>query len=147
MGKKIRENANLEPQLRDDLELRDKAMSGDIALSVAPSTVTVAATSATFTRYISAYLKDAAGNVHDWYDRTLTGKLTAADTSAAPGASISLATSSLVFSRGIAGPVKVSGTAATWASGETDTVTVVNFEVMGHNLSTVTSVETFADNP
>lgn len=56
----------VQPQLRDEIELRDKALSGDIVFSITPATVVSTPTSAAWTRDVVVEAQDAAGNVHTW---------------------------------------------------------------------------------
>lgn len=59
----------IKPALRDNMLLRDKAMSGDMVLSFNTQNVSITATTATgtWTKTVVVTLKDAAGNTHDWF--------------------------------------------------------------------------------
>jgi hypothetical protein len=116
------------------------ALAGDMVLEISPATVNKAATGATWTRTVTITLKNAAGEVHDWYNKTVTSGCSVADTSTAGTASIP--NTSLVFVNGIATKV-VSGNAAAWLAGETDTLTIANETIMGYTVTGGTSVQTF----
>ena len=134
------QGAAIQPQLRDEISLRDKAMSGDIVFSITPATVAPAPTSAAWTRDIVIEIQDASGNVHTWINQDYAASLAIADTSTAGTASITSTTLSIVEGRAI---VTVSGDAVAWLNAETDTLTVSNITVMGYTITGGTSVETF----
>lgn len=128
---------NKPEDLQKKLNMMEKAMSGDMVFSISPATVNRVATSAAFTRTVTIKLTDAAGNVHDWYNGTLG--TTIADTSTAGTASITDTTPDMV--NGVC-KVVVSGSAAAWVAGETNTLTLANKTILGQTVTGGTSVET-----
>ena len=129
-----------QPQLREEIALRDKAMSGDIVFAITPATVAPAPTSAAWERSITIEIQDASGNVHTWINQDYATSLAIADTSTAGTASITSTTLSIVEGRAV---VAVAGDAVAWLNAESDTLTVSAITVMGYTVSSVTSVETF----
>jgi hypothetical protein len=127
------------PELRRYLEIKDKALAGDIVMSITPATVTPAPTSAAWTRNVLIKFTTAAGEVHEWLNDTFANTLAIGDT-ATPNATI--ASTTLTIVNGVAAVV-VTGAAGTWANGETDTLTVSNCTVLGVTVTGGTSVETF----
>lgn len=123
----------------DALMQMQKAASGDMVFAVSPATTTRAATAAAFTRNTCVCLKDADGNIHNWFTKNITSGVSIADTSTAGTASIPSTT--LSFVNGIA-PVVVSGSAAAWLAGETNTLTVTAATILGYTVAAKTSVET-----
>jgi len=130
----------IQPQLRNEIEVRDKAMSGDIVFAITPATVAPAPTSAAWTRDVVVEVQDASGNVHTWINQDYAAALAIADTSTAGTASITSTTLSIVNGRAV---VTVSGDAVAWLNAETDTLTVSNITVMGYTITGGASVETF----
>ncbi len=122
-----------------ELTLIEKAMSGDIVIVIDPETVTPVPTSAAWTRNVKISLKTAAGEIHSWCNLTEATILSIGDTGGGT-ASIVATTITIVNGETI---VVVSGTEATWANGETDTLTVGNMTIMGYTVTGGTSVETF----
>jgi hypothetical protein len=122
-----------------ELTLLEKAMSGDMVLSILPATVTPAPTAAAWTRDVVIELQTAAGEVHSWANITEATILSVGDTG---GGTATIVTTSIVLVNGQI-TVVVSGDAATWANTETDTLTVGDMTIMGYTVSGGTSVETF----
>lgn len=127
------------PELRAEIALRDKAMAGDLVFVVTPATVAPAPTTSAWTRTVVCELQTAAGEVHTWFDKAITTGVSIAD---AGGGTASIPSTTLTFTKGRA-TVVVSGTAATWANGETDTLTVAQATILGYTVASKTSVETF----
>ena len=122
----------------------EKALCGDLVLVISPTTKTTAATSSAWTRTVTITLGTAAGEIHDWYNATVTGACSIADTSTAGTATIP--NTSLVFVEGVATKV-ITGSASAWLGAETDTLTVAALSLTRGIVATVTggtSVETFA---
>jgi len=134
----IQDRIGIQPAVQDELELRDKAMSGDLVLSISPTTVAPSPTSAAWTRNVVIELQTAAGEKHSWYSADLSVSI--ADTSTAGTASITDTTPAMVNGRCV---VVVSGDAQDWLNTETDTLTVNNQTVLGKTVTGGTSVETF----
>jgi hypothetical protein len=115
-----------------------EAMAGDMVLDISPATVDRATTAAAWSRDVTITLQNAAGDVHDWYTADLTVAI--ADTSGAGTASVVDLTPAMV--NGVC-VVAVSGDAALWDVGETDTLTVSDQTIMGYVVAGGTSVQTF----
>jgi len=130
----------IQPQLRDEISLRDKAMSGDIVFVITPATVAPVPTSAAWTRDVVVEIQDASGNRHTWLNGDYATSLTIADTSTAGTATITSTTLSIDEGRAV---VTVSGDAVDWLATETDTLTVSDITVMGYTVTGGTSVESF----
>lgn len=122
------------------IDLMNKAMSGDMAMTITPTTVAPAPTSAAWTRNVLIEIKTAAGELHGWLNDTYATTLSIADTSTAGTASITSTTLTLVNGQA---NVVVSGDAQDWLNTETDTLTVANITVLGYTVTGGTSVETF----
>ncbi len=127
------------PIVKDNFALRDLAMAGDIVIVITPETVTPIPTSAAWTRNVTISVQTAAGAIHTWLDGAFATILSIGDTGGGT-ASIVSTTMTLVEGEVI---VVVSGTEATWANGETDTLTVANTTILGYTVTGGTSVETF----
>jgi hypothetical protein len=130
-----------QPELRDAVKVRDKAMAGDMVFVVSPATVTTAALATAWTRTVVVELKTAAGEVHEWFDKAIATGVSIADTSTAGTATI--ASTTLTFVNGKA-TVVISGDAQAWLAAETDTLTIAAATIMGYTVASKTSVETFA---
>lgn len=122
-----------------ELTLIEKAMSGDILIVIDPETVTPAPTAAAWTRDVKISLKTAAGEIHSWMNLTEATILSIGDTG---GGTASIVSTTITIVNGET-TVVVSGTEATWANGETDTLTVADMTVLGYTVTGGTSVETF----
>ena len=130
----------IQPAVKDELKIRDKAMAGDIVMVIDPETVAPAPTSSAWTRNVKISIQSAAGEVHEWLNQSYTTTLAIADTSTAGTASITSTTLTLVNGEAT---VVVSGDAQDWLDTETDTLTVSNITVLGYTVTGGTSVETF----
>jgi uncharacterized Zn-binding protein involved in type VI secretion len=84
-------------------------------------------------------LETAAGKIHSWFDKSITTGVSIADDG---GGTASIPSTTLVIKNGKA-TVTVSGTEATWANGETDTLTVAEATILGYTVTAATSVEEF----
>lgn len=136
----IDNKSGIQPAVRDELKLRDKALSGDILFVVDPATVTPVPTSSAWTRTVTVTLETAAGEIHEWFNKAITSGVSIADTSTAGTATIPSTT--LTFTNGKA-TVVVSGDEADWLDTETDTLTVAEATILGYTIASKTSVETF----
>lgn len=123
-----------------ELNLKSKAMSGDLVMSISPATVTPEPTAAAWTRTVLISIQTAAGELHSWLNDTYATTLSIGDTSSAGTASIVSTTLTLVNGQAA---VVVSGDEAAWLDTETDTLTVANISVLGYTVTGGTSVETF----
>lgn len=124
----------------EELTLLEKAMSGDMVITITPETVAPAPTSAAWTRTVLIEVETAAGELHSWLNKATTSILSIADTSTAGTASIASTTLTLVNGQAA---VVVSGDAQDWLDTETDTLTVANLTILGYTVTGGTSVETF----
>ena len=122
-----------------ELTLLEKAMSGDIVIVIDPETVDRTITTSAWTRNVKISLKTAAGEIHSWANLTEATILSIGDTG---GGTASIVATTITIVNGET-TVVVSGTEATWANAETDTLTVADMTVMGYTVTGGTSVETF----
>lgn len=123
----------------EELTLVEKAMSGDIEFSILPATVAPVPTTSAWTRTVMIEVLTAAGEVHTWLNQAYTTTLSIGDTG---GGTASIVSTTLTLVNGQA-DIVVSGTEATWANAETDTLTVGDITVMGYTVTGDTSIETF----
>ena len=126
--------------LKKEMALRDKAAAGDILWVCTPATVTPVPTAVAWTRDVVITLETAAGDIHSWFDKSITTGVSIGDTSSAGTATIPSTT--LVVKNGKV-TVTVSGDAAAWLNTETDTLTVTAATILGYTVGAKTSVETF----
>lgn len=126
--------------LKKEMALRDKAAAGDILWVLTPATVTPTPTAAAWTRDVVVTLETAAGDLHSWFDVSITTGVAIANTSSAGTATIPATT--LVIKNGKA-TITVTGDAQDWLNTETDTLTVAEATILGYTVSAKTSVETF----
>jgi len=122
MADYISKRQGIQPAVKDEMLLRDKAASGDIVFVVSPSTVSTSPTAAAWTRTVGVEVQTAAGEVHNWYSKAITTGVSIAATSNAGTATIPSTT--LTFDEGKASVV-VSGDAAAWLGGiaQVETIT------------------------
>lgn len=132
--------AGIQPEVKDEFALRDKAMAGDLVFVVTPATVAPVPRATAWTRTVTVMLKTAAGEVHEWFNKAITTGVSIGDTSALGTATIPSTT--LTFTNGVA-TVVVSGSAHAWTNTETDTLTVAQATILGYTVASKTSVETF----
>ena len=111
----------IQPAVRDELKIRDKALAGDIVFSVSPSTVSTTPLATAWTRTVNVNLESAAGDVHEWFNKAITTGVSIADTSSAGTATIPSTT--LTFANGKASVV-VSGDAQAWLGGTAQVETI-----------------------
>ena len=135
----INDRLGIQPEVRGQMSLRDKALSGDIVWVLTPATVTPVPTTSAWTRTVVVELQTAAGEVHTWFNDAIASGNSIADTG---GGTASIVSTTLTIVDGKASVV-VSGTEATWANGETDTYTVAEATILGTTVAAKTSVETF----
>ena len=130
----------IQPAIREELKIRDKALAGDIVMVISPETVAPVPTSSAWTRNVLITIESTAGEIHEWLNASYTTTLSIADTSTAGTASIVSTTLTIVNGQAT---VVVSGDAQDWLDTETDTLTVANITVLGVTVTGGTSVETF----
>lgn len=134
--------------LYDYIELQQKAMSGDLVLEALPATTgsSAAAVNAAiggvathFDRTVTVKLKDAAGDVHEWFNGTFA--IAVVEVTAGNGtASIVGGLTAVTLVDGV-GTVTVRYI-GTWASGDTSTLTVTGGTKLGYTVANKTSVDT-----
>lgn len=132
--------------LIDYLAVQQKAISGDMVLSVSPATLGSSAAAVTaaiggaagkFTRTVTIKLQTAAGQVHEWFQGTFA---IAASKTGSGTIAIAGGLSSATFVNGVA-TVTLEYTGA-WASTNTATLTVTGGTKLGYTISDKTSVDT-----
>lgn len=136
----MNDKLGIPPEIRNEVILRDKALSGDMVFVVKPATISTPATSAAWTRDVVIELKTAAGQIHTWFNKAITTGVSIADTSTAGTATIPSTT--LTFVKGRA-TVTISGNANNWLATENDTLTIAAATILGYTVASKTSVETF----
>lgn len=128
------------PAVRDQLQLFAKAMAGDMLFVVNPATDTPLSTAAAWEKTFYVELQSAAGEVHSWFNDAIASGVAVGDTG---GGTATIPSTTLTFVDGVA-EVVVSGDAATWAAGETVTITVAQATVLGYTIAQKTGVITFS---
>ena len=115
---------------------RQEAMAGDMIYAASPAAVTTtpAVATAGSDRTVKVSLTNANGDVHEWYNATVTSSVTIADTSSAGTASVDTTTATYV--NGVASFV-VSTDAAAWLATETNTLAIAMKDIMGYTIAAV----------
>lgn len=117
--------------------LMAKAMSGDLVIAISPATKSTAHASAA-SRTVTITLKDAAGDVHTWFNAAIATGVSIAKTSSAGTATIPSTT--LTFVNGVATVVITEG--GTWAGADHNDLTIAAATILGYTVAGGTSVET-----
>lgn len=127
--------------IRSTLELMTKAMAGDMVVVVTPADARKQATATTWTQTFYVELQTAVGEVHTWFNKAIALGVAVSD---AGGGTATIPSTTLTFVDGIA-TVVMSGDAATWANGETATITTSGstIVVLGSTMDSKTGVLTF----
>lgn len=133
----IEKKIGIPPYIRDEIAIRDRAMSGDIAIEILTADVAPAPTSDVWSYTIKFQLVDSHGNVHNWYNGNIAAA--AGDTSTAGTASVDDATPAVVDG---VGTVVLQGDAQDWLNAETATCTL-NGTVLGVSLANKVFTVTF----
>ena len=115
----ITQNMNIDPKTRRYLNKMNKAMSGDMIITIDTANVTPAPTSEAWSYTVIFRITDALGKTHDWYSGNFTAGI--ADDSSAGTASIDDATPAVVNGTG---KVVVSGDAEAWLDTEVATLSI-----------------------
>ena len=136
----ILKKVGIQPAVRNEFYLRDKALSGDLVWVVTPATVVVAPTEEDWTRTVVVELQTAAGEVHTWFSDEISSGNSIANTG---DGTASIVSEILTIVNGRA-EVVVSGIDG-WDNTDTDTYTVTEATILGYTVSAVTSKETFED--
>lgn len=123
----------------------NSAMAGDMVITLTPATLASSAAAVNaeialpvgkFVRTVAVELKNAAGEIHDWF----TGTLSLADAEVTNGngtGAVTAATVAMVNGVGVATLEYI----GVWAAADTQTLTVTG-TVMGNVLAAKTSVDT-----
>jgi len=135
------QDMGLSPALRNQLYLMAKAQAGDMVMVVTPATDGPAATGVAWTKDFYVELQTAAGEVHTWFNKTVTSQLSVGDTSGAGTATISPAANA-AWVDGVC-KVTMSGDAQAWNAGQSATLTVAAMTILGYVLAQKTGVRTF----
>jgi len=136
----ISKRIGIQPAVRRELALRDKAAAGDMVFVVTPATLDTVTGSTAWDRTVIVEVQTAAGEVHTWLNTAIATGVSVADVSGAGTATIDSTTLTIVNGRAV---VVASGDAALWDVDDTDTVTVAEATIQGTTLAAKTSVETF----
>ena len=125
--------------------VRDKALCGDMVITVTPANPTPAPVSEAWSQPVTVKLLTDAGELHDWCNMTLASKASVADDSSAGTAS--LASGNVVFVNGVA-TLTLNGSAHSWLNGEVVTVTVnLTDDILGYTVASVEATVTFTTPP
>lgn len=126
----------------------EKALSGDVTLVLTPATLgssaakvaaAIAGTAEKFVRTIEFAVKDAAGNIHTWFNGDIA--LTIAETTAGTGvAAIADSATKVSLVEGV-GSVDIEYTGV-WAAADTSTLTTTQRDIAGVTITAKTSVDT-----
>lgn len=130
------------------LRQMEKALSGDIALVLTPATpgssaakvaAAIAGTAKKFVRTVKLELKDAAGNIHTWFNGDID--LTIAEVTAGDGvAAIAESATKVSLVEGV-GSIDIEYT-GTWAAADTSTLTTTQRDIAGVTIAAKTSKDT-----
>lgn len=125
---------NVDPKTRRQLVQMQKAMSGDMIITIDTAVVTPAPTAAVWSYTVVFRITDAIGKTHDWYSADFTAGI--ADDSTAGTAAIDDATPAVVNGEGT---VVVSGDAAAWLDTEVATLSLSptgsGTDIMGNTIA------------
>jgi len=130
----------IQPTVRKEFELRDKAMAGDIVMIINPAIVSSVTGSEAWTRNVVVEIQTASGDVHEWINQEYATTVSITDDSSAGVASIGSTTLTLINGKAT---IEIGGTAALWDVDDTDTLTIGNITIMGYTVVGGTSIETF----
>jgi len=130
----------IKPQQRDYDAIVAKGLSGDLVFSVSPATATPAPTAAAWTQSIVIELQSTAGEVHTWFNDTITTAIAASTNSSAGSASMESTTLTFVDGKATA---TLEGDEAAWLAEETATATVAEQTILGYTVASKTCVLTF----
>lgn len=136
------QNMNVDPKTRRQLVQMQKAMSGDMIITIDTANVTPAPTAAAWSYTVKFRITDAVGKTHDWYSANFTAAI--ADDSSAGTASIDDATPAVTNGYG---SVTVSGDAAAWLNTEVATLSLSptgsGSSIMGNTITQAQWTATF----
>lgn len=127
-------------KLKNEIDLQNAALSGDMVWVVTPSTAAPLPTAEVWTREVVVELQNADGDIHTWFTQTIASGNSIANDSVAGTATIESTTLTMVNGQAT---VTISGDAEAWLDTETDTYTVTELTLLGYTIAAATSVETF----
>lgn len=140
----IKNKSGIQLELRKEMELRDKAISGDMILVVSPAAlgssaaaVTAAIAGSGFTRDVVIELQAANGDVHSWFDGTFT--IAIAEVTAGTGTASIVSTTATFENGRCTITITYIGT---WAAADTATLTITGGTKLGYTIANKTSVDT-----
>ncbi len=128
----MKANIGISPEAREMIKQRDKAMSGDIAFNLFLEGDAPSAGTGFDAISIRVTLEDAAGNIHDWFNDTITTTALAV-TTAGTGTASQVPATTCVIENGI-GSVVVTGL-LTWAENDTFVVAIPNTSILGYTVA------------
>jgi hypothetical protein len=143
----IKNKPGIQLELRNEVVLRDKALSGDMVLVVVPATLgssaatvnaAIGGVDAKFTRDVVIELEAANGDVHTWFDGTFDIAATKTSTAGVIAIADALTEASFVNGRATI-TLEYTGT---WAAADTATLTVTGSSKLGYTIANKTSVDT-----
>lgn len=119
---------------------RQEAMSGDMVFTATPATLGTVDTvaDAGTTRTVQVALKNAAGDVHEWFNKAIATGVAVSDTTTPTP---TIASTTLTFVNGVASVV-ITYPAGAYSAAETVTLTIAAETVLGETIASVTSVDT-----
>ncbi|MDF2907468.1 MAG: hypothetical protein K0R34_2789 [Herbinix sp.] len=136
------------PDYFEYLRQVEKALAGDIILSVTPATpgssaaavaTAIAGAAGKFVRTVKFELKDAASNIHTWFNGKID--LTIAETTVGTGvAAIAGSATSVTLTEGV-GSINIEYTGV-WAAADTSTLTTTQRDIVGVTIAAKTSKDT-----
>jgi hypothetical protein len=136
MLKFIMQKIGFQPEIRRELAIRDKAMSGDMKLVCSPAALgssaavvnaAIAGSAGVFKRAVVVSLKTLEGDIHDWYDGPVAGGIgglafSVAHTSARGTVAIDASSPSTLTAGQAVITLDYTGT---WAEGDTARLVVI----------------------
>jgi len=125
----INNKQGIKPQCREQFEIRDNALSGDLAFNILTADVNEAAGAAGWTYTIKFEVVDSNGNIHNWINTDCVA--TPSDSSTLGTATVSDGTPALV--NGV-GTVDLIGSAAAWVAAEDADVTM-SLTILGYTVT------------
>jgi len=128
----MKSNIGIAPQIRDMVKQRDKALSGDIVFSLTLEGDAPSAGTGFDAISVRVAVEDSAGNIHDWFNKTITMNALSV-TTAGDGTATQAPANTCAIKNGV-GRVSVTG-ANTWAEGDTFTVSVPNTTILGYTVA------------
>ena len=121
------------PKIREQFELRDKAMSGDFVFVVTTIDAAPAAASDGFDAItVRIEAQNAAGDVQTWFNKTITTTALAVTTTG-NGTAAQVPATTCVMTNGV-GEVEVTGSLV-WAADDTFVVETAEATILGYTIA------------